>query len=206
MPYQDTDLERAITTTWPQQLTKLAALDLPWSRLGPAATTALLYHMPSLTSLQCCKLSAPTQTHQQQQPVRVAQLKDLRVERSDLATLAGLHLSPQCILDLGEYCLTVVEEGEEPVGEEEVEVGVQQLAAAAQTLRHSHFIGLDGCEGRLEAEASERMVRTLAAGLRGGSHRVDSLKFWDFTFQQSNSAALVELLQAAPLVDSLHFE
>ena len=204
----DADLDQAIATTWPQQLTNLAALDLPWSMLGPAATTAALYDMPSLTSLHCYALSVPTQAPQRQQPVRV---KELRVEESSLATLAGLHLSPQCNLDLCGSCLNVLVEVEGPEGEGMVEAGVRLLAAvAADTLRHSDFIGLDGFEGSdieepLEAEDSELLMRTLAAGLRGGSHKVGSLEFGGFTFQQGNSAALVELLQAAPLVDSLCF-
>ena len=193
-------LEQAIATTWPQQLTKLAALDLPGSKLGPAAATALLYDMPSLTSLQCRELSAPTRQQ------LVSPLRYIRVVRADLPTLASLRLGPQCNLDLKATFINLCSGEYGPVG---VEEGLQQLTAAADTIRHSDFIGLSGWinRGHLEAEASERVVRTLAAGLRGGSHRIDSLMFRSFTFQQgSSAAALVELLQAAPLVDSLSFE
>ena len=183
------ELEAAIATTWPQQLTQLATLDLFWSRLGPAATTALLYDMPSLTSLKCWGLSAPTRQQ------LVTQLKHICVVRTDLPTLASLQLGPQCNLTLSTRFLPV-------------EDGMQQLTAAADTLRHCVSFGLDGCEmdGPLQAEASERVVRTLAAGLREGSHRVEYLQFHNFTFQQSSGAALVELLQATSLVDTLCFE
>ena len=190
---EDPELEAAIAASWPRQLTNLAALDLRWSKLGPSATAALLYDMPSLTSLQCWTLSAPNQQQ------LGTQLRDIAVMHTDLPTLASLRLGPQCNLSL-DLCLKVAEGG--------LEEGGQQLAAAADTLRHCEWVSLDGhgIQGPLQAEASQRVVRTLAAGLGGaGSHRVDALEFRYFTLQQGSSAAFVELLRTAPLVDRLDF-
>ena len=205
LPYEESpnpELEQAIATTWPQQLTNLAALDLPSSRLGPAATTAIMYDMPSLTSLKCDALSAPTRQQ------LVTQLKDIRVKRTDLPTLASLRLGPQCNLDMPALGLSHSFLMEGPEGEGRVAGGLQQLAAAADTLGHCKSVSLCGEQeigGPLEAEASERMMRALTAGLRGGSNKLETMEFTNFTFQQGSSAALVELLQATPLVDNLVF-
>ena len=189
-------LQRAIST-WPQHLTRLAALDLGLAKLDAAATTALLYDTPSLTSLCCCSLSAPAQH------TAVSQLRKLKLHNNfNLSELAPIKLGPQCSLDLGNGL------GVYPGGELEA---LLLRTAARNSLHSCEIIYLRGSaddDGQpMGQEASARMVGALAAGLAGAADgcKITTLRLDDFILRRDSAAALVGFLQAAPLVDSLAF-
>ena len=170
-------------------------LDLADTELGPAATTALLYNMPSLTSLSCRSLSSPSQH------TAVSQLRRLHVEgfgALDLSVLAPIRLGPHCSLELDDGVLTVY-----PGGEQEARL---LRTAARNCLFASENIDFFGAgdEGDMCEEASVRMVGALAAGLAElDGCKTKFLRLRSFTLRRSSAAVVVGLLQAAPLVDSL---
>ena len=187
----DAALQQAITT-WPQHLASLAVLDLQGTNLGPAATTALLYDMPSLTSLRCHALSAPAQRDQN----GVSQLRELKLHDAGIRVVGALGLSPECALDISGALFV------HPGGEQEA----QLLEATAGHMRRSRKIALKGWGGGcLEAGASERMVHALAVGLGEGC-QTTSLALEGLTLERSAAAELAELLHATPLVDRLALE
>ena len=197
----DAALQLAIAT-WPQHLTNLAVLDLVQApELGPAATTTLLYNMPSLTSLYCRSLSAPATQHTAVSQLRSLQVGSFSIELS-LSVLAQIKLGPQC--SLGLWCNGLVVY---PGGAHEA---LLLRTAVRNSLRFCKGISMRAASDLgqpLGQEASERMVGALAAGLAGvEGGEMKSLGLRGFTLRRSSAAALVGLLQAAPRVNILEFQ